>query len=291
MTTIASFEMARALASHAMMTALHKFYKVKELQEFYNEGIAYENCWYTIGSSEGELSRLIEVNNHKRCIDKICIDVANGYRQSFLDTIKKVRDNMPTATIMAGNVVTPEMVEKIINAGADICKIGIGSGAFCETRIKTGCGFPQLSAIIECSEIAHNLNAHICSDGGCRNPGDIIKTFAGGADFCMLGSMLAGHKESAAKIIEKNGQKFMECYGMSSEKAMHEHNGGMEKYRTSEGRHVWLPYKGSVENTLLDIEGGLRSACTYIGARYLEDIPNHTIFVRVNETHNKIHEK
>ena len=291
MTTVSSFDMAKELARHDLMTALHKYHSVNELLTFYHLGLAYENCWYTIGTNPDDLEKFKEVNSHKRPIEKICIDVANGYRQSFVDYVAKIRNVCPTATLMVGNVVTPAMIKPLVDAGAEIIKIGIGGGAGCLTRVKTGVGYPQFSATVECAEEAHRLGAYICSDGGCKTPGDVAKAFSAGADFVMLGSMLAGHNESGGKIIEENGQKFVEFYGMSSEKAMHEYNGKMDKYRTSEGRHVLIPSRGPVENTILDILGGLRSTCTYVGAKTLEDLPNKAVFVKVNETHNKIYEQ
>lgn len=292
MTTVTSFNMAKALANHQIMSAIPKYYEESELFDFYNNGFPYDFCWYTIGSGLEDLSKLMRVNSHKRGIDKICIDVANGYRASFLDAIKKVRDMFPSATIMAGNVVTPNMVEPIISAGADIVKIGIGGGGGCLTRVKTGIGYPQLTAVIECSEIAYDLGAHVCSDGGCRTPGDISKAFAAGADFVMIGSMLAGHDEvSAKRTVLEDGKELVEFYGMSSEKAMKEHNNGMSDYRTSEGRHVMIPSRGPVENTILDILGGIRSTMTYLGARNIEDINKLATFVKVSETHNKIYEQ
>jgi GMP reductase len=292
MTTVTSFTMARVLSNHQIMSAIPKYYEESELFEFYNNGFPYDYCWYTVGSSLEDLEKLRRVNSHKRGIDLICIDVANGYRSSFLDAVARVRDQFPAATIMAGNVVTPDMIEPLVNAGADIVKIGIGGGGGCLTRLKTGVGYPQLTAIIECGEVAYDLGAHICSDGGCKTPGDIAKAYAAGADFVMLGSMLAGHLEVDAKrVLDADGKEFVEFYGMSSEKAMQEHGTGMADYRTSEGRHVMIPYRGSVENTILDILGGIRSAMTYLGARTIEEIPDLATFIKVSETHNKIYEQ
>ena len=292
MTTVASFDMAEALSKHQIMTAIPKYYEEEDLIEFWNEGFPYDYCWYTLGSSIEDLNKFKRVNSHKRGIEKICIDVANGYRQSFVDSVRRLRNEFPSAIIMAGNVVTPDMVEPLVTAGADIVKIGIGGGGGCLTRVKTGVGYPQLSAIIECGEVAHSLGAHICSDGGCRTPGDIAKGFAAGADFIMIGSMLAGHDEVEAAVrVDQNGQEFVEFYGMSSEKAMKKHSEGMPDYRTSEGRSVWIPAKGPVNDTILDILGGLRSMMTYLGAQTLQQVPNLTKFVKVSETHNKIYEQ
>ncbi|MFA5299574.1 MAG: IMP dehydrogenase, partial [Lutibacter sp.] len=124
------------------------------------------------------------------------------------------------------------------------------------------------------------------SDGGCKIPGDVAKAFGGGADFVMLGGMFAGHTESGGKIIETNGGKFKEFYGMSSETAMNKHVGGVAEYRASEGKTVEIPYRGAVENTVQDILGGLRSTCTYVGANRLKELTKRTTFIRVQEQQN-----
>lgn len=293
MTTVASFEMANALAKHNIMTAIHKYYSVEELTKFFNTSVGHNYAWYTLGTNSDDWNKFKKVNSNN-IINKICIDVANGYRDSFVDAVKRLRDENPNITIMAGNVVTPEQTSKLINAGADVCKIGIGSSAICITRLKAGCGVPQFSAIIECSEAAYELNAFICSDGGCKIPGDICKAFGAmsGKNFVMLGSMLAGHNETGAKkVIDSNGNELVEFYGMSSEKAMQNHNNGMNSYRSSEGRHILLPSRGSVENTILDILGSLRSCCTYTNSKTLDQLPENTTFIKVNETHNRNFER
>jgi GMP reductase len=212
---------------------------------------------------------------------RVCIDVANGYTQSFVDFIKKFRDRYPSVILMAGNVVTPEMTEELILAGVDIVKVGIGPGSVCTTRKMTGIGYPQLSAVIECADAAHGLKGHIIADGGCSVPGDAVKAFAAGADFVMLGGMLAGHKEGGASPFSDN--KF---YGMSSDTAMDLHNGGVANYRASEGKTVEIPYRGEVSRTMQDILGGLRSACTYVGASELKELSKRATFVRVTQQLN-----
>jgi GMP reductase len=212
---------------------------------------------------------------------KVCIDVANGYTQSFVDFIKEFRQWYPDVVLMAGNVVTPEMTEELILAGVDIVKVGIGPGSVCTTRKKTGVGYPQLSAVIECADAAHGLQGHIIADGGCSVPGDVVKAFAAGADFVMLGGMLAGHKEGGASPFGEN--KF---YGMSSDTAMDLHNGGVANYRASEGKTVEIPYRGEVKHTMQDILGGLRSACTYVGASELKELSKRATFVRVTQQLN-----
>jgi GMP reductase len=213
---------------------------------------------------------------------KVCIDVANGYTQAFVEFIKKFRERYPSVILMAGNVVTPEMTEELILAGVDIVKVGIGPGSVCTTRKMTGIGYPQLSAVIECADAAHGLRGHIIADGGCSVPGDIVKAFAAGADFVMLGGMLAGHKEGGASSFGDN-----RFYGMSSDTAMDLHNGGVANYRASEGKTVEIPYRGEVSRTIQDILGGLRSACTYVGASELKELSKRTTFVRVTQQLNE----
>lgn len=205
----------------------------------------------------------------------ICIDVPNGYMEDLVKLVKDIRTNYPDHTLIVGNVVTAEMTEALILAGADIVKVGIGGGSACSTRIKTGVGMPQLSAVIECADAAHGIGGHIISDGGCSTPADIVKAFSGGADFVMLGGMLAGHDE--------NGEDF---YGMSSERANDEFAGGLKDYRASEGWEIKLPRRGPIERTLQDIEGGLRSACSYVGARSIKNLPKCATFVQVNRVAN-----
>jgi len=215
----------------------------------------------------------------------IGLDVANGYTIRFVDAVKKLRDKCPEATIAAGNVVTADMTQELILAGADIVKVGIGPGSVCTTRIKTGIGYPQLSAVIECADAAHGLDAHIIADGGCTNSGDIVKAFAGGADFVMIGGILAGHDECDGEV--ENG--VMKFYGMASESAMDRH-GNHNNYRGAEGKTVEIPYRGKVDDTIKDILSGIRSACTYVGANRLKTLSKCTTFVRVHNTHNTIYE-
>ncbi len=199
-----------------------------------------------------------------------------------------MREAHPDSIIIAGNVVTGEMVEELLLSGADIVKVGIGPGSVCTTRIKTGVGYPQLSAIIECADAAHGLSGQIISDGGCTNPGDIAKAFGAGADFVMLGGMFAGHDECGGDVVERDGKRVMLFYGMSSETAMSKHSGGVADYRASEGKTVHVPYRGPVDDTVKDILGGLRSACTYVGAHQLKELTKRTTFVRVREQHNPV---
>ena len=286
-----SFEMAEALAKHAIFTAIHKHYTIKEWQNFALNTTekTLQNIAVSTGTSEKDALKTTQILNEFPQINFICIDVANGYSEHFVSFVKKMRKKHPNKVILAGNVVTGEMVEELLLAGADIIKVGIGPGSVCTTRVKTGVGYPQLSAIIECADAAHGLGGQIISDGGCKIPGDIAKAFGGGADFVMLGGMLAGHKESGGSLIEKNGKKFKAFYGMSSETAMNKHVGGIAEYRASEGKTVEILYRGDVALTINDILGGVRSTCTYVGASRLKELTKRTTFIRVQEQENQVY--
>ena len=277
---VGTFEMDTELDKHECLVAVTKHYDNDVLGEHFKQKL--NSSVYSLGISDSDLQKFqfvysVAQNPYMR----VCVDVANGYTQSFVDFIKRFRDKYPNIVLMAGNVVTPEMTEELILAGVDVVKVGIGPGSVCTTRKMTGIGYPQLSAVIECADAAHGLQGHIIADGGCSVPGDVVKAFAAGADFVMLGGMLAGHKEGGASPFGDN--KF---YGMSSETAMDLHNGGVANYRASEGKTVEIPYRGEVSRTLQDILGGLRSACTYVGASELKELSKRTTFVRVTQQLN-----
>jgi GMP reductase len=220
-------------------------------------------------------------------IKMITVDVANAYHQNMVDFIKRVRDQYPDKVIVAGNVVTPEMTEELIINGADVVKVGIGPGSVCTTRTMTGVGVPQFSAIVECSDAANGVGGHIMADGGCVYPGDIAKAFGGGAHMVMIGGMLAGHDESEQPVVDDR----IEFYGMSSDRAREVHGKRKDGYRGNEGRLISLPYRGPVNNTLEDIIGGVRSACTYIGARRLKDMAKCASFVTTHNVINRVYEQ
>lgn len=293
MDTVGTFDMALALSQKKLFTTIHKHYSIPDWYVFSSnapDGIEdYVAISTGIGSNDSEkLASIFKFNPHFKFI---CIDVANGYSEYFADFVKKTREQYPDKVIIAGNVVTGEMVEELLLSGADIVKVGIGPGSVCTTRVKTGVGYPQLSAIIECADAAHGLGGQIISDGGCTIPGDIAKAFGAGADFVMLGGMLAGHDESGGELIERSGKPFKKFYGMSSQTAMEKHVGGVAEYRASEGKTVEVPYRGDVDSTIRDILGGLRSACTYVGAQRLKELTKRTTFIRVAEQENQIYEK
>ena len=293
MDSVATFEMAETLASHNVMTAIHKHYSVEEWATFINKTDAnvLKNMMVSSGTSEADFQKTKQIMALTDDLIFICVDIANGYSEHLVDYVERVRAEFPDKVISAGNVVTGDMVEELILAGADIVKVGIGPGSVCTTRVKTGVGYPQLSAIIECADSAHGLGGMIIGDGGCSCPGDVSKAFGGGADFVMLGGMLAGHQESGGEIIEQDGKQFMKFYGMSSQSAMKKHAGGVAKYRAAEGKTVLLPYKGSVNATIEDIMGGVRSTCTYVGASKLKELTKRTTFIRVQEQENNVYGK
>ena len=266
-----TFDMWSVLSSHNMLTALCKFEEYPVDDNIL--GLSY--LMKTIGLDDDLVFDSPQW---------LCIDIANGYTERFFTFINKVREKHSNSIIVAGNVCTPEATEQIVLAGADVVKIGIGPGSVCTTRKMTGVGYPQLSCVIECADAAHGLEGHVMSDGGCTSPGDIAKAFGGGADFVMLGGMLAGHDECQGEIEEG----YMIFYGMSSEEAQVKHYGEKKQYKASEGKVVQVPYRGSVKKTIEEILGGLRSSCTYAGAQTLKALPKCTTFVRVNRQLNEV---
>ena len=312
---VGTFKMADVLAEQGIMTCLVKTYDVMELVDFFdvddhNTNWRTEHVAMSIGITEKDINKfrsVYEMTDGK--LKYVCIDVANGYTERFVDFVKEFRNNYPRIVIIAGNVVTADQTQELILNGADIVKVGIGPGSVCTTRIKTGVGYPQLSAVIECADAAHGLGGHIIADGGCTTSGDVVKAFAGGADFVMLGGMLAGHMQGGGEVITKYYQtneliyeeavaqcqkieekKFVQFYGMSSDAANKKHFGGLKNYRSSEGREVLIPYRGNVGPTIQDILGGIRSACTYVGASELKQLSKCTTFVMCHDTHNRVYE-
>jgi len=311
---VGTFAIADKLAAGGLFTCLKKTYSVQELVGYFDTDM-YERTNYvamSIGITDTDHQKFRDVYEQADGnLKYVCIDVANGYSERFVAFVRQFRQLYPQIVIIAGNVVTGEMTEELILAGADIVKVGIGPGSVCTTRIQTGVGYPQLSAVIECADAAHGLGGHVIADGGCTCPGDVAKAFAGGADFVMLGGMLAGHDEGGGEVITKyyatgehwfkqndetyhpviENKQFVQFYGMSSKAANDKHFGGLKEYRSSEGREVLVPYRGAVGNTIQNILGGLRSACTYAGAVRLKHLSKCTTFVRCTQTHNAVYEK
>ena len=283
---VGEIDVAKKLSSHKLMTALTKQHDINQIGTIYKKNIFFDSIALSCGTSKDSYNRLNSILKKYPKFKFICIDVANGYSENFSNFVSEVRKKYPKKTIIAGNVVTADMTQELVLSGADIVKVGIGPGSVCTTRIQTGVGYPQLSAVMECADAAHGLGAHIIADGGCTCPGDVAKGFGAGADFVMLGGMLAGHKEGGGDIIQENWTKFIEFYGSSSEEANEKHYGGLANYRSSEGKKVKIQMKNSLDSTIRDILGGVRSSCTYVGASSLKQLSKCTTFVRVNNQYN-----
>ena len=284
---VGEIDVAKKLSSHKLMTALTKQHDINQIGTIYKKNIFFDSIALSCGTSKDSYNRLNSILKKYPKFKFICIDVANGYSENFSNFVSEVRKKYPKKTIIAGNVVTADMTQELVLSGADIVKVGIGPGSVCTTRIQTGVGYPQLSAVMECADAAHGLGAHIIADGGCTCPGDVAKGFGAGADFVMLGGMLAGHKEGGGDIIDENGSKFIEFYGSSSEEANEKHYGGLANYRSSEGKKVKIKMKNSLDSAIRDILGGVRSSCTYVGASSLKQLSKCTTFVRVNNQYNE----
>jgi len=309
---VGTFDMAKVLAKDNMMVALNKSYTVDELTnlhlhaDIYDKDRMKESLCLTVGMQEADYNK-VSLLKHKYPI--ICIDTPNGYMEKYVNFVKSIRELCGVDNIIiAGNVVTADQTQELILNGADVVKVGIGPGSVCTTRIVTGVGYPQLSTVMECADAAHGLGGHIVADGGCVSPGDVAKAFAAGADFVMLGGMLAGHDEGGGEVITKiyetdqviktddnfyesvyKEKQFVQFYGMSSDAANTKHFGGLKNYRSSEGREVLIPYRGEVKSTLQDLLGGIRSTCTYAGAQKLKQLTKCTTFVRVNNQFNSVY--
>ena len=314
MDTVGTMTMAKELAKYECMTALHKHYSIEQLVSFFGKKTSkkdkelleqnkhsMQHSFYSMGILNKDVEKFEKVisevgywkegekehNNYG--IKMVCVDVANGYMQSFVDFCSEFRKKHPQIILMAGNVVTGNIVEELIFSGVDIIKVGIGPGSACTTRKMAGVGRPQLSAIIDTGDAAHGLGGHICGDGGCTVPADLSKAFGANADFVMLGGMLAGHEESEMEPFEKDGKKYLKFYGMSSSEAMNKYSGGVAAHRASEGKVVEISYRGNVSSTIQEILGGVRSACTYVGAKNLKELPKRTTFYRSTIQTNDIY--
>ena len=312
---VGTFEMADKLAEGNIFTCLVKTYSEQDLIKYFTSDLPERSDYVamSIGIQDRDLNKFEKVYTVcKENLKYVCIDVANGYSQRFVEFVGEFKFRFPKVVIIAGNVVTADQTQELILNGADIVKVGIGPGSVCTTRIQTGVGYPQLSAVIECADAAHGLGGHIIADGGCTCPGDIAKAFAGGADFVMLGGMLAGHDEGGGEVITRyyetseleyqvgehlanrvhkvEEKQFIKFYGMSSDAANTKHFGGLKEYRSSEGREVLVPYRGEIARTVQNILGGVRSTCTYVGANTLKQLSKCTTFIRVNNQFNKTYE-
>lgn len=295
MDTTGTFEMAESFWKEKMLVAIHKHYTIEEWKKFsikFKNKDIFNHIMVSTGISDSDFNKTIEIFDLVPEVKFLCIDVANGYTDSFVSFVKKARkhEKLKNKIIMAGNVVTGNMAEVLIKAGADIVKVGIGPGSVCTTRVVTGVGMPQLSAIIDCADAAHGMKGHIIGDGGCKTPADISKAFCAGADFVMIGGIFSGHDESGGDLIkDENGNLFKEYYGMSSSRAMNKHSGSVAGYRASEGKLVKVPYKGSINKTLQQILGGIRSTCTYIGAEKIKEMHKRATFNLVARQVNNVY--
>ncbi len=310
---VGTFGMFESLSNSGLFTCITKQHGADDWESALQDKPSHKNsAWrdlvaISVGTNFNSwMDTRTVIKNHD--LKWICIDIANGYSEHFADFVKLVRKDLPRINIIAGNVVTADMTQELILAGADVVKVGIGPGSVCTTRIQTGVGYPQLSAVIECADAAHGLGGHVIADGGCTCPGDVAKAFAAGADFVMLGGMLAGHAEGGGDITTKmfktgeyhtseygdrlgpvyEEKNYITFYGMSSDTAMNKHSGGVANYRSSEGRTVEVPFRGNVENTVRNILGGLRSTCTYVGAPTLKQLSKCTTFVRCTQQFNNV---
>ena len=312
---VGTFEMADTLHEVGLFTCLAKSYQPVDIHTYISNHAQRSDIVNHVAVSTGitdiDQERMDQTLKLSRSLQYVCIDVANGYSERFLNFVKLFREKNPNITIIAGNVVTRDVTEELILSGADIVKVGIGPGSVCTTRIKTGVGYPQLSAVIECADAAHGLGGHIIADGGCTCPGDVAKAFGAGADFVMLGGMLAGTDQGGGDVstafydtneiiyevgnhLTNNKRKIEErqvvkFYGMSSGAAQEKH-GGTKEYRASEGRVVTVPYRGDVQPIIRDILGGIRSTCTYVGAKSLKELSKRTTFIRVGKQYNNVYE-
>ncbi len=298
MASSGTFEMAKTLSKLKMVTFFHKYYTLEDFEKFFETFNNPDYVCYTLGIRSEDFEKLgkMSENGLLKNFSFICLDVPNGYLERFGEAVARLRAKCPNHIIIAGNVVTNEMAEELILKGADIVKIGIGSGAACTTRKMTGVGYPQLSAILECADAAHGIANErgvglVISDGGCVYPGDVAKAFCAGGDFVMMGSLFSGFKESGGNLKKIGGKFFKEYYGSSSEHALRNNYGGKDSHRASEGRYCLVPYKGEISYFLQDLFGGLRSTATYIGARKLKEFARRATFVQVSNQLNRSLEK
>lgn len=286
LSTVGTMHVAKELQKYNCMTALHKHYSKDQLVQFFKNPANKYHTFYTMGVSKDDRDKFEDVQNILGFeIPNVCIDIANGYMNTFYTYLRDFRKVYPNTVLMAGNVVTSEAVSALDDSGVDIAKVGIGSGGLCVTRRVAGVGRPQLAAIQDC---VSNAKISICSDGGCVYPGDVAKAFCAGSDFVMLGSMLAGHSDPEIDVNPNDGT--VEVFGMSSDTAMQRYNGGKKRYRSSEGRTVSVPCRGPIVDTIEHILGGVRSAGTYVGAAHLKSFHTNSEFYQVNRQLNNYFE-
>lgn len=265
MDTVTESAMANFMSSKGGIGVLHRFMSIENnIAEFKK---CVDTVFVSVGCTDAELERakaLSDVGAHY-----FCIDVAHAHAKYVGHTLKQLRKMLPNACIMAGNVATYAGADYLASCGADIIKAGIGGGSVCSTRIKTGFGIPMLTCIQDCAR----CDRSIVADGGIRAPGDIVKALAFGADFVMIGGMLAGTAVTPGEIITaKDGKKIKQYRGMASREAQTDFMGGMSDWKTAEGVATDVPYRDDQDLILSDIMGGLRSGLTYAGASTIREL-------------------
>lgn len=327
MATVGNFNVAKELLKNNMFATLHKFYTADEIISFYeeckSENISTDNLFLSIGikNADADIEKLSKVYckffyNENDFKMNICIDAPNFYIPNAFEVLKTCRTTFPNSVIMCGNIASSDICQKLLEY-ADLIKIGIGSGSACLTRKQTGCGVPMVSLILDCADVVHAVDGHICADGGIVDVGDISKAFCLNSDFVMIGGMFAGTDEAEGKLIVKkiltnelvqdednaatddnifnklkiSTKTYKLYYGMSSTLANNKFAGGMKDYKTSEGRELEVPYVGSLSGILQDIRGGIASSCTYIGAKSVKQMSKCATLIQVNNQLNKVFEK
>ena len=287
MVSIGTYKIAKALKDQNIITFIHKEYSSKE----HIENLSYfedtSHIGLSVGIKKNEISKIKSVLK-ERSVGFINLHIANAYAnlQGIEKTIKSFKDDFPDIPLSAGMVCTPNITKFIAECGADIIRVGLGSGAACKTRSEVGVGFPQLSAVKECKNMADIYKKPIISDGGIVTAGDVAKAIGIGASYVVLGRIVSGSEE-CDNIVEKYGQKYVNFYGLGSTRQYETHGISEKEYRPNEGRELFIPVKGSVNNIINQIKGGLRSACTYVGTTELSELYNNSSFIRVNNQINE----
>ena len=288
MGTVGTCKIAELMAKSGHIACLEKHIPYEEIDKLFSK------------LTEEEQSRVIpsigikeSTDDIKKLYDKwhlklLMIDVPNGYIPSLIDRIRELHSYCVDTCIIAGNVVDAAGASQLLDAGVKVAKVGVGNGAMCVTRLKTGVGRPQLSTIIEVADVCHQRGCYVMCDGGVASPGDVCKAFGAGADFVISGALFAGCEEAEGDAIEIDGKKYKQYYGMSSHLAQAKHFGGIRKYSSSEGREKLIPCSGSLQDVLDDIDGGIRSCCTYIGCEKMKNFSRHTTFYRVHKQLNTL---
>lgn len=275
-------EESMALAMHALggVGILHRFMSIENqtamVRSLKNAGLSIIGA--SIGVSDDFKDRAKALVNNG--CNLLTLDIAHGHSIQMIETLQWVKDQYPEVEVIAGNMATPEAAEDLIAAGADAIKVGIGPGSMCTTRIITGCGIPQLTAIALCAEVARTQGVPVIADGGIRTSGDIVKAFAAGASAVMLGSMLSGTIETPGEI--KNGKK--QYRGMASKSAQVSWRGGVPEGMAPEGESTQVSVKGHVKDVILEITGGIRSGMSYLNATGLEEIQEKARFIEMGSS-------